>query len=132
MTISIEDNIVAEDEAFGSPRSINETLNILIYEVGAVARNVIHAQSQTDEAVARAQYADALAELSDLVTQVGLMYLQLIGRVSMATAGLYSSFDELIQLGRERQLERMAEWEQRRTANTELRKAEGFFRGGLS
>ena len=125
MAISIEDNDRAEFATFGE-RTPYETVCIALYELGAVARNIVHAESQVDPAIARAQYADAIAELSDLVTQVGLLYQRIRRKVSPASQELYSSFCELIQLGRERQIERVSEWRERRAIKETA--PDGFFR----
>lgn len=107
------DNIEDETATFGK-RHIYERTLVLGYETGSIMRAVVHAQGVTDEKERFALIADGLAELSDTVTQAGMAFHELFELAGPKTRELYTSFDTLIELGKERQHERMADWRARR------------------
>ena len=125
---SLTDCVAAEHDTFGY-RSKAERLAIMMYELGAVARDIIHAEAEPVPSVARARYADALTELSDLLTQLDLLRYDLLDQVGAATRYTYSSLESMAEAGRERQVERMQEWKDRRVGTRETDPA-GFFRAG--
>lgn len=110
---TIKECLEAQIRTFGT-RTLYETICIALYELGAVSRNVIHAAAQVDPFIAKAQYADSLAELSDLITQADLLRLQILEKVSPSTQDIYRTLDLMAEMGRERQVERMEEWKVRR------------------
>jgi hypothetical protein len=109
LTIPISDCRTAEQKTFGK-RTLFERLAILTYELGAVSRNIVHGEGSADPVMRGAYLADAVVELSDLVTQAHLLLLDL----TEEKGGLQWSWDRLQQEGIERQLLRMSEWAKRR------------------
>ena len=108
--VDFQPNIDAETEALGGLRPIAETLNVLIYEVGGVAKSIVYADSKFatfDES--RALYANALLECADILTQVGILHAKLLPLVSPETREFAADVVALIEVGQERQLERMRE-----------------------
>ncbi|KKN71327.1 hypothetical protein LCGC14_0422370 [marine sediment metagenome] len=83
---------------------ISDTMTVMQYEMGAVAQNIIYAK-RADEVGRRALHANALLELGDLLAQCAVLSL----KIQQETPGLYfaPSWDELVRVGRERQIDRM-------------------------
>lgn len=113
--LSFTDNIEEETTTFGR-RDIYERVLVLGYEVGMIMRSVVHARGVTNEQERFALIADSIAELSDVVTQAGMAYHDLFELAGPKTRELYDCFDTLIELGKERQKERMQEWRTRRAS----------------
>lgn len=112
MNPNYQRNVEAEADAIPG-RSIQGSALVLGYETGAVQQRAIFAESSSDEAEVRAYYADLLAELSDVVTQAGIIFEKVRPLLSPALQELYADFPTLMHLGSERQIERMSEWKKR-------------------
>ena len=91
-----------EREAFFD--EIADTMTVMQYEMGAVAQNLIYGK-RADEIARRALHANALLELGDLVAQCAVLSL----KIQQETPGLTftPTWDELVEVGRERQVDRM-------------------------
>lgn len=113
--LDFTDNIEIETATFGR-RDIYERVLVLGYEVGMIMRSVVHARGVTNEQERRALIADALAELSDVVTQAGMAYEDLYELAGPYAQEMYGTFATLVELGKERQKERMQEWQKRRAS----------------
>lgn len=110
----IMDALNAEFKTFGAYRSLSERLAIIQYQIGAIARDIIHGQSTFIEGERRAYHADALLEVCDALTSLDMLRTQLLKTVSPITNNLFYSLDYCLQIGIEHQIERMEEWRQRR------------------
>lgn len=113
--LDFKENIADETATFGR-RDIYERVLVLGYEAGMIMRSVVHARGVTNESERRALIADSLAELSDLATQVGMAYEDLYELAGPQTQAMYDTFETLVELGKERQRERMQEWQKRRAS----------------
>lgn len=102
-------NLEAEATTFPG-RTIQETALVLGYETGMVLQRTIFALSTRNEQEKRAYYADLMAELSDVMTQSALMFEKVRPMLSPALQELYCDIATLMELGAERQIERMQEW----------------------
>ena len=109
----IEDNLEAEQAVFGV-RSIPERQQIILYELGMVTRSLLHGASSTSILEQRAELANAMVELSDVVLQLAMLHDQMLVEGLRLEVKYLPAWDELIEDGAERQLERMKEWEKRR------------------
>lgn len=100
--ISDQEMLNTERQAFFDEPS--ETMTVMMYEMGAVAQNLIYAK-RADEVSRRALHANALLELGDLLAQCAILSL----KIQQETPGLNfaPSWDELVEVGRERQIDRM-------------------------
>lgn len=106
--------VEAERETFGQ-RTVFERLAILTYELGQVARSVVHGESSTDAASRYGLTANALVELADLQCQVAMLHHDLTTTARELGVRYTPPLDALLVDGAERQIERMQEWRQRRT-----------------
>lgn len=111
--LDFTENIEDETATFGK-RDIYERVLVLGYEAGMIMRSVVHARGVTNASERLALIGDALTELADLVTQVGMAYEDLYELAGPRTQEMYSNFETLVDLGKERQRERMQEWRTRR------------------
>ena len=91
-----------EREAFYD--ELSDTMTVMQYELGAVAQNLIYAK-RADEMARKALHANALLEIGDLVAQCAVLNL----KIQQETPGLTftPTWDELVDVGRERQIDRM-------------------------
>ena len=102
------ESLSAEQVALGY-RGIPETVNVMLYELGMVSKNLIYSEvpgiSEEDK---RGYQANALLELTDLLCQAGILRLKIL-MVSPHLAYQPQNLDELANDGYERQIERMQE-----------------------
>ena len=83
-----------------------ETLAVMDYEKGAVAQNLIFAKNQDIDTVElNALYANALTEIGDLVAQAAILQEKILEQA--VTMKHRPSWDEVVAMGRARQVDRM-------------------------
>lgn len=96
------ESVRAEEETFGN-QGVFRTLAVLMYEVGAVARNLTYADA-ADPTNRRGLYAQAGSELGDIVVQTAMLGHKINRELNNPL-----SLEKLISGGFEKQRERMAE-----------------------
>jgi hypothetical protein len=115
-----DDNLRREIQVFGI-RSIAERQQIILYELGMMTRSIVQDASSSSMPEKRAELANALVEFSDVVLQLRMLHAQLILRgMALSSPGqpdmhYLPSWDTLLTDGSVRQLERMDEWEYRKS-----------------
>ena len=101
----------AERLAFGRESILTERLAIIMYEVGELAKSVVWAEKSLvgDKG---AYYANALVNLCDTMAQLAMLREQLMDpyTLSSPTMTTFLTISKCLELGMERQLERMEEW----------------------
>lgn len=84
---------------------IFRTVTIAVYELGAVGQNLIYALRAVDSSARNGYHANALLELSDLLTQAGILMEKIKEETPEMT--MQPSWDELVAIGRVRQIDRL-------------------------
>lgn len=107
MTIQLEDCIQAEERTFFNT-SMERRYGILLYELGNITRSCIYGLHTLDQKERNSLLANAVIEMADLITQIDMFRHQILKTVP--DAKYRPSLEELIQDGRERQIERMQEF----------------------
>jgi len=97
------DCLGAETQALGE-QDIWNTLAVMIYELGAISQNLILTKSQ-DESAKHGLLANAITEISDLITQCGMLHEKILAE--NPNLGTRMSWDGLVNFGIQRQLNRM-------------------------
>jgi hypothetical protein len=102
--------IKRETEVIGHERSINERLNILTYELGAITRSIIYLQSHTDIKQQRALLGNALIEAADFRQQFSMLICQM--QELSGQLGTHTPTEQDLEAdGMERFYDRMFEFE---------------------
>lgn len=109
------DSLSAEQMALGF-RGIPETLNVMLYELGMVSKNLVYAKvpglSGEEE---RGYLANALLELADLLCQADILRLKILME-SPHLAYQPQNLGDLADDGYERQVERMRDIREKNNA----------------
>lgn len=96
----------AELHAFKDKRPVIENIVVCLYELGRVARSLIYSHGSIEKKELSSFCAEMCNELADVICQSLVMYMKLKGY----TKGFNDiSCEELIDIGLERQQERMGE-----------------------
>ena len=101
----------AEEEVF-SPRSIEERMQIVLYELGALAKNLAYMKYSNVPERKRAYMADAFNEYGDLLVQLQMLHVQMVTRAQEIGSSHHPGWDECIQHGFDKQLERMKQFKE--------------------
>lgn len=108
--------ITAERLALGS-QSPERTLRVATYELGMIHRNMIYAEGQTNPDDAYIYESFAIQETADCILQLFLFYEKIkLGHKVFQSI----SFEELLEMGRQKQLERMQEIGKKRKNNERI------------
>ena len=98
----------------------SDTLAVMIYEMGAVAQNLMYAKNQHgDDRAKNSLYANALIEISDLVTQCAILAEKL--KELSPTMGFKPEWDDLVNTGRQRMVARMNDLLNKEQRNPSMR-----------
>jgi len=102
--VSPKQMLEAEREAVND--GLTDTMGVMIYELGSVSQNLMFAKNApSDDSGAGGNYANALTELGDLLAQAALLHEKILEiHPDMA---LRPSWEQLVKMGRHRQIERM-------------------------
>jgi len=102
--IDVDEILAREREAFTD--GLMDTLVVMTYELGAVAQNLMYAKNEKNDSKAKnSLHANALLEVADLVTQASILHAKIMEAAPDMI--MKPSWDELVQVGRERMLSRM-------------------------